>query len=278
MEVTHYGPAALADAEPAWRIEDKAGKVLAEGVLAKQTIPRGTALPLGRIETGFDRFAAPQHVKLYVDVAGHVNDWDLWVFAPAVDTEPAPGIHVVRRFDKEAQGLLAGGAKVLLVPAAATVAGDEAGPVPAGWSPIFWNTLWTGFQPPHTLGLLCDPEHAALAQFPTEYHSNWQWWDLVHGGQIFILDNLPRDVRPIVRVIDDWVTNRRLGLVLEVNVGGGKLLICGSDIVSDLDKRPVARQMRRSLLDYMASGAFAPSAEVTPQAIAGLFNADVVPE
>ena len=117
--------------------------------------------------------------------------------------------------------LLDDGAKVLFVPSSGTVAGD----VPAGWSPIFWNTLWTGFQPPHTLGILCDPGRPALEAFPTEYHSNWQWWDLVHGAGIFILDGLPQDLTPTVRVIDDWVTNRRLGLILEAKVGGRQVAL-----------------------------------------------------
>ena len=33
--------------------------------------------------------------------------------------------------------------------------------------------------PPTTLGILCDPRHPALANFPTEFNSNWQWWYLV---------------------------------------------------------------------------------------------------
>ena len=68
-----------------------------------------------------------------------------------------------------------------------------------------------------------------------------------------ILDDLPPDLRPTVQVIDDWVTNRKLGLVFEAKVGKGKLLVCSIDLKNDLDQNPVARQMRHSLLDYMAA-------------------------
>ena len=59
------------------------------------------------------------------------------------------------------------------------------GDVAIGFSSIFWNTAWTARQPPHTLGILCNPKHPALAEFPTEYFSNYQWWDAMsHSGAI----------------------------------------------------------------------------------------------
>lgn len=272
VEVTHYGAEAIAGAKPKWRMEDAEGRLLAEGNLASQDIPRGTAIPLGTLIVPLADFAAPQQVTLSVAVGEAENDWDLWVYPTQVVVEPPGGIHIARLFDDATRALLDGGAKVLLVPAPATVAGDEAGPVQAGWSPIFWNTLWTGFQAPHTLGLLINPEHAAFTAFPTEYHSNWQWWDLVHDGQVFILDEMPRDLEPVVRVIDDWVTNRPLALMFEARVGNGSLLVCGSDIVSNLEKRPVARQMRHSLLAYMNSEAFSPGVRVDAATVQSLFQ------
>ncbi|MGA2701565.1 MAG: hypothetical protein ABSH35_10770 [Isosphaeraceae bacterium] len=57
-----------------------------------------------------------------------------------------------------------------------------------------WNTAWTRRQPPHTLGILCDPGHPALVEFPTESHSNWQWWYLLTRADALILDDLPHDL------------------------------------------------------------------------------------
>jgi hypothetical protein len=59
-----------------------------------------------------------------------------------------------------------------------------------------------------TLGLLCDPAHLALALFPTDFFQDWQWQEIVSQARGYILDGLPRTVRPIVEVIDDWNTNR----------------------------------------------------------------------
>jgi hypothetical protein len=85
-----------------------------------------------------------------------------------------------------------------------------------------------------------------------------------------ILDGLPQALRPTVQVIDDWFTNRRLGLVFEARVGKGRLLVTSIDLGRDLEADPVARQMRHSLLRYAASDRFTPEVELSPDAVRAL--------
>jgi hypothetical protein len=119
---------------------------------------------------------------------------------------------------------------------------------------------------------LCDPRHAALAEFPTDTHSNWQWWDLCNHSKPMILDELPAELSPIVQTIDDWNTCRKLGLVFEAQVEQGKLMVCSIDLVKDLDQRPVARQLRHSLLRYMSGPHFAPTTSVPMASLQRLFR------
>ena len=136
------------------------------------------------------------------------------------------------------------------------------GDIPIGFSSIFWNTAWTNGQAPHTLGVLVNPNHPALAEFPTEYHSNYQWWDAMSHSGAINLTTFPATIKPIVRVIDDWFTNRPLALIVEGKVGKGKILISGIDLTTDLDKRPEAQQMLFSLKKYMAGEKFNPNVEI----------------
>jgi hypothetical protein len=152
------------------------------------------------------------------------------------------------------------------------VKGDEFGPVGLGFSSIFWNTAWTHRQPPHTLGILCNPKHPALAEFPTEFHSNWQWWYLVSRAGAMILDDLPEQLRPVVQVVDDWVTNRKLGLLFEARVGRGRLMVCSIDLENGLEDNPVARQFRQSLLRYMSGKRFDPRVEIDAEAVRRLMT------
>ena len=71
-----------------------------------------------------------------------------------------------------------------------------------------------------------------------------------HSGAIEFSKLSPK-IHPIVRVIDDWFTNRPLALLFEARVGKGKILVSGIDFWQDMDKRPEARQLLYSLKKYM---------------------------
>ncbi len=77
-----------------------------------------------------------------------------------------------------------------------------------------------------------------------------------------MLDGQAPELRPVVRVIDDWFKNRRYGLVIEATVGKGKLLISAIDISQALPEQTVLNQFRKSILGYMNSAAFNPTAEL----------------
>jgi hypothetical protein len=171
--------------------------------------------------------------------------------------------------DAAVTALKAGGKVLLLIPPN-WVKNDASAKVELGFSSIFWNTAWTHRQAPTTLGILCDPRHPALAAFPTDYHSNWQWWYLISQAGAMFLDDLPKELKPTVQVIDDWVTSRKLGLVFEARMGGGKLLVCSIDLRRNLEHNPVARQMLHSLLCYMNSSSFKPAVALSPVEVRSL--------
>jgi hypothetical protein len=272
VELAQFGPADLEDVTPFWTIRGSGG-IVAEGSLPQQTVKAGTLSALGEIRAKLPDGEKAQKLNLEVTIHGAeaANDWDLWVFPKTVSTEPAGDILVTRELNEAALDRLHRGGKVLFLPAPQTIRNDERHPLTMGFSSIFWNTVWTDWQPPHTLGILCDPNHPALERFPTEYHSNWQWWELIHQAAPFIVTAYRR-LHPVVQVIDDWVTARKLALVFEARVGDGKLLACGCDLVSDLDRRPVARQMRHSLLTYMADTRFDPKYPMTAAQLADLMS------
>jgi beta-galactosidase len=141
---------------------------------------------------------------------------------------------------------------------------------------VFWNRLMNpGWS--RMLGLWIDKAHPALAGFPTDDHYDWQWAELAAQARAMNLARLPRDLQPIVQPIDDWNRNYKLGLLFEARVGNGRLVVATADLESSLDERVVARQLRKSVLDYMASAAFAPKSAVTPEALrASLFDTRVM--
>jgi hypothetical protein len=269
-EIAHFGPAPLQNAVTLWSVDYADGRKFASGQLSSITIPIGNGIELGKLEVPLADVTAPAKLTVTISLKGteFSNNWDIWVYPTGPDTKQPQSILIAERLDEQIEKALKAGGKVLLMPLLNTIDSD----IPAGFSSIFWNTQWTRRQPPHTLGILCNPKHPALAEFPTDFHSNWQWWDLVTKSKFMILDEFEPKLRPIVQVIDDWNTNHKLGLIFEAKVGSGRLLVCSIDLRTDLDERPVARQMLRSLVKYMESGPFDPRQSIKIGLIRTLFR------
>jgi hypothetical protein len=280
LEVANFGNSPLTNIIPRVRIVAENGRTQTETFLAVQDVPVGNGIPLSPVNLDLSRLSAPARYKLVVSLLHDrnsasqpvcENDWDFWVYPVAAPDKENPAVRVTSRFDDAARACLDSGGRVLLTIPGTEVRNFDTAPVEPGFSSIFWNTAWTKRQAPTTLGILCDPEHPALARFPTDFHSNWQWWYLIHRAGALRLDLLPREVDPVVRIIDDWFTARPLGLIVEGRVGAGKMIICGFDLTRDAND-PVSRQMRTSLMDYMASRKFAPKVELTAAQVASLIR------
>lgn len=274
VEIAHYGQKTLAGAKPYWKVMDATGATVAQGRLAATTIPTGGNTQLGRIRQELAGLKAPGQYKLAVGLEGTriANDWNFWLYP---DQAPAavPGQVLVTHSWDEAEQRLQSGGSVLYMPFKADL--DWTSP-PLADVPVFWNRLMSpGWG--RMLGTWVDHKHPALAQFPTEAHHDWQWTELVAGARAMNLDRLPRGLQPIVQPIDDWNRNYKLGLLFEARVGKGRLMVSTADLENRLEQRIVARQLRKSVLDYMASAAFQPKVEVAPAAFrATLFDTRVM--
>lgn len=88
---------------------------------------------------------------------------------------------------------------------------------------------------------------------------------------------LPRDYQSPIQPIDTWHVSRKLGMMIEANVLNGKLLMTTMDISSHLDRRLVARQMRKTLIDYMESDSFQPALTLPVTVISDLFTKTAPP-
>lgn len=268
VEIAHFGPEPLRDAAAIWRLLDETGKCVRMGRLGFFDIPIGNGIPLGEVAIDWAGLPAARRYRFEVHLEGHPisNDWDVWLFPDRLSLQPPEDVLVASSFDGPVLERLGAGGKVLLLldPARVVTASR------IGFSPVFWNTVWTEGQAPHTLGILCDPGHPALRHFPTSFHADWQWWELLHGAAAMELEAMPPGLRPIVQPIDTWFRNLRLALLFEARVGKGKLLVSSMDLCTELEKRPAARQMRYSLLQYMASDAFDPAVQVDPDLVRAL--------
>lgn len=272
VEIAHFGEKPLQAAHINWQISDRAGNKLAQGSFTKD-LPVTNCIPAGEIEYALSGIGEPSQLIVSVEVkeTNSKNQWNIWVY-PAKQEAVEQLPYITSTLDNQTMARLDKGENVLLLLAPGSILPEKGGDIRVGFSSIFWNTAWTNKQPPHTLGILCDPAHPALAAFPTEGYSDYQWWDLVSNCNAMVLDDFPANYRPVVQLVDDWFTNRKLGILLEGKVGNGKLIVCSADLQKDLNKRPAARQFRQSILQYMASGRFNPPASLDPALVKALYQ------
>lgn len=272
IEIAHFGEKPLQAAHINWQISDRAGNELAQGSFTKD-LPLTNCIPAGEIKYALSGIGEPSQLIVSVEVkeTNSKNQWNIWVY-PAKQEAVEQLPYITSTLDNQTMVRLDKGENVLLLLTPGSILPEKGGDIRVGFSSIFWNTAWTNKQPPHTLGILCDPAHPALAAFPTEGYSDYQWWDLVSNCNAMVLDDFPADYRPVVQLIDDWFTNRKLGILLEGKVGNGKLMVCSADLQKDLDKRPAARQLRQSILQYMASDRFNPPASLDPALVKALYQ------
>ncbi len=271
VELFNYGASELKNAVINWVIKDSTGKVLAKGTFDKKEYALGNCLPVGTIDYPLSAIKTPMRLNLDISIAGteYGNDWNVWVFESDMDNYGfADDVYYCDTLDERIVSLLQNGRTVFLEAAGKIKKGKE---VVNYFTPVFWNTSWFKMRPPHTLGIVCDPNHPAFKNFPATYHSDLQWWDVVNKAQVMHLEDFPKGFKPILQPIDTWFINRKLALLLEAKVGKGKLLMSSIDF-NDLENRPAAAQLLKSLLRYMHSTEFNPTSTVELSAVQALFT------
>ena len=253
VEIANYGPDDLVSHNIAWTLVTGDGYVMAQGKWSNPRLAQGSNTFVGELSADLSSVSAATMATLEVKVEGTEwrNSWHIWIY-PTLPSLPTDGIVVTADID-EAAAALANGSKVLLSPRPEQVNGIDGKFVPVFWSPVHFPDQ------AGTMGLLCRPDHPALASFPTEMHSNWQWWSLAKRQKVMVIDNHP-GLTPIVESVDNFTRNRRLASVAETCMGNGKLLISTIDLLSD-SSDPAVRQLLYSLLSYMQSPYFAPKGQ-----------------
>ncbi len=258
IEIAHFGAEAMKNANILCEVKGMDNRVIYSESFAKDLIENNNCIPVGSVSVNLSGIGRAEKLSLEVSVANTSfrNRWEFWVYPSGI--KPVEGdVYVTDVPDSRAADVLSNGGRVLLL-TYGKAGKDKGEQVAIGFSSIFWNTAWTNNQAPHTLGILCDPKHPLFSDFPTEFHSNWQWWDPVTHSQAMIIDDLPAELRPLIQPIDTWFENRRLALAFEVRAGNGKLLVCSINMKDDLDQRPATKQLLASLLNYMNSNSFDP--------------------
>ncbi len=273
VQIANYSGESLKGKKLSWEVSsDLKGEIV---------LPDGEGLiEAGALIISLSRYDKPTQLQLLLNIDGteYHNTYDLWVY-PTKDNlkRIKKKVIVTNVLTEDIAGQLEKGKNVLLMPDSSKLC------VGGLFQTDYWNyrmfkTICEGNKKsvsPGTLGILTDPRHPIFRSFPTEMHTNWQWFPVIKNSHPMILDNTGSDYRPIVQVIDNIERNHKLGLVFEFAIGKGKLLVCMADLEKASDY-PEGRAFYRSVLEYMTSKDFVPRTHITLDDFHRLMTTDVV--
>lgn len=264
VQVSNFGSEVM-ETEMRYEVTTRSGLIVFSGLLPSTKIGFG-ASSLGEINLDLSKIKQAEALKIKISIPHTVyqNHWTVWVYP--IEQKNTSNKVLFTTSKNEAFKALSLGKTVILNPDTSQIKGVDGRFTSVFWSPVHFPNQ------PGTMGILCNPEHPAFNAFPTEFYSNWQWWDLITNSKTMVIDSLPQIEHPIVRVIDNFFKNRKMANIIEAKVGKGKLIICSMDITNNLDNRIEAKQLRYSLLKYAGSESFNPSVRITENQLSAVIK------
>ena len=275
-ELAWFRPEPLGAVETQWELR-LGSEVLAGGSLRAIATAESPYVDLGSFEVGLPSLDTAQQLQLRLWIEGidvH-KSYALWVFPRVEAGSELDGLHMFDELTDEVASLLEKGENVVLFAKSDALTSSIKGT----YCTDFWNyPMFRSISesmnkpvPVGTMGLLIDKEHPALQGFPSDTYSTYPWWSIVSRSSSLVLDELPKELSPIVQTIDNVERNHKLGLLFECRTLNGNLLVCGAEVEA-LAESPEGRQLLRSIADYAKSDAFNPETAVELTALKGLFR------
>ncbi len=279
IQVANYSEKRLEKQVVHWEFFDSDNQIVADSSCTFD-FPQGKITDAFTFNIPLSKIKKAENLTLKIKLDGtlYQNSYPVWVYPENKNVAVPAEISKTNQLETALQKLKAG-EKVLFFPEHKKYEEFTVGGL---FTTDYWNyKMFKGISEnnnkpvsPGTMGLLLDPRHPLFKSFPTEFHTNWQWWAVVKNSRPFILDNAPAGYKPLVQVVDNIERNHKLGMIFEFQVGEGKLLVCMSDL-ADIQDKPEARQLTQSIYDYMKSEDFQPSTKISSAELKTLFSTTV---
>lgn len=228
------------------------------GAVGEVFCPCGANTSAGTLSIPLEGYEKAAALRLTVRVGGVETSYPVWVY-PRVSPVCPERVHETKRLDGAALAVLQSGGCVYLSPDSTKESLPRS--IQAQFSTDFWSV---GTFPAQEggMGQLIDEKHPLFEEFPTSFHTDWQWWPMAVRRAVI----LPRRMRCIVEELDSYATLRPMAQLLECRCGGGRLLLSSLGL-HQLQQYPEARALQSSIYRYLASPAFDPHQELTVEEV-----------
>lgn len=265
--VVNYTPSKMEDVDIFWKLENGC-ELIDEGCIKLSEAAQGTVTKSESFSCDLSKIRGNQKLLLTVgsEKIGNENSYEIWAY-PEIDAQPAADcVTVCEKWDDDTKKILLDGGSVLLLPTPDIRVLPES--VAVRFTTDYWSRMFhRSDRDAHTMGMYVQKEHPVFDNFVTDEYNDYQWFNLMKGSRAIIMDELPSDIRPLAWNIDHMEWGRKLGSLFEVQVGGGKLMVCTFDLKKQRCIYPEAAQLYKSIMTYMSSEAFQPEVSVDIQSL-----------
>lgn len=220
----------------------------------QKNCPPGTYTSLGRLDIPLEVKGVSAALILTVSIGGCTSTYPVWVYQKT-SPECPKNVYETRVFDEQTRAVLQNGGRVYLSPDADRESLPNS--IKTQFTTDFWS-VGTFAEQEGGMGQLIDTEHPIFRNFPTDFHTDWQWW-IVAGKRAVIL---PRSIKSVITEMDSYAFLRPMAQLIEFNCLNGKVLLSTMELHKSL-QYPEARALQAAIYEYLSGEEFRPAEELT---------------
>lgn len=236
--------------------------VIATGEDTEITICRpGSYTEVGSLDIPLDFVEKNTALTLKVRIGDSISAYPIWVYRKTTPVCPE-NVYETRAFDVKTREILQNGGRVYLSPDADKESLPNS--IKTQFTTDFWS-VGTFADQEGGMGQLIDTEHPIFKEFPTDFHTDWQWWIMATKRAVI----LPHPMKTIITEMDSYAFLRPMAQMIEFRCLKGKVLLSTMELHKS-QQYPEARALQASIYTYLSGENFEPAEEITEEELSML--------
>ena len=236
--------------------------VIATGEDTEITICRpGSYTEVGSLDIPLDFVEKNTALTPKVRIGDSISAYPIWVYRKTTPICPE-NVYETRAFDVKTREILQNGGRVYLSPDADKESLPNS--IKTQFTTDFWS-VGTFADQEGGMGQLIDTEHPIFKEFPTDFHTDWQWWIMATKRAVI----LPHPMKTIITEMDSYAFLRPMAQMIEFRCLKGKVLLSTMELHKS-QQYPEVRALQASIYTYLSGENFEPAEEITEEELSML--------
>ena len=236
--------------------------VIATGEDTEITICRpGSYTEVGSLDIPLDFVEKNTALTLKVRIGDSISAYPIWVYRKTTPVCPE-NVYETRAFDVKTREILQNGGRVYLSPDADKESLPNS--IKTQFTTDFWS-VGTFADQEGGMGQLIDTEHPIFKEFPTDFHTDWQWWIMATKRAVI----LPHPLKTTITEMDSYAFLRPMAQMIEFRCLKGKVLLSTMELHKS-QQYPEVRALQASIYTYLSGENFEPAEEITEEELSML--------